>query len=138
MNDDAIWSLEEQFWFAGEAHYRSALDPECNMGFPAPVEIMMAKAILGKSCANTSLVLRRIERKPRRASRVRPDSAGLSSARQSIRAETIRSVLHLVISGDHRWLETLPASADPDSVQQCSRVRLTTIAAEAEVLPLRA
>jgi hypothetical protein len=45
MNEDAIWSLEQQFWIAGESHYRSALDPECIMGFPAPVGIMMGKAI---------------------------------------------------------------------------------------------
>jgi hypothetical protein len=46
MNEDVIWSQEEQFWMAGEAHYRSALDPECIMGFPAPIGIMRGKAIL--------------------------------------------------------------------------------------------
>jgi hypothetical protein len=46
MNEEWIWSLEERFWIAGESHYRSALDPECIMGFPAPVGIMKGNAIL--------------------------------------------------------------------------------------------
>jgi hypothetical protein len=46
MDDDDIWRMEEQFWIGGEARYRSALDPECIMGFPAPIGIMVGKAIL--------------------------------------------------------------------------------------------
>ena len=46
MNEVAIWSLEEQFWMEAEIYYRSALDPECIMGFPAPVGIIVGKAIL--------------------------------------------------------------------------------------------
>src|SRR3954464_14893725 len=46
MDDDEIWRMEEQFWIGGEARYRSALDPECIMGFPAPIGIMVGKAIL--------------------------------------------------------------------------------------------
>ena len=46
MNEVAIWSLEEQFWMEAEIYYQSALDPECIMGFPAPVGIIVGKAIL--------------------------------------------------------------------------------------------
>ena len=46
MNEVAIWSLEEQFWMEAAIYYQSALDPECIMGFPAPVGIIVGKAIL--------------------------------------------------------------------------------------------
>ena len=36
MNEQAIWSLEEQFWTGGADHYRRALDPKCGLPFPAP------------------------------------------------------------------------------------------------------
>lgn len=46
MDDDAIWAMEERFWTGGEAHYRSALHPDCLMGFPAPAGIMSGPAIV--------------------------------------------------------------------------------------------
>ncbi len=45
MNDQAIWSLEEQFWTGGEDHYRRALDPKCVMAFPAPAGIIAGPRI---------------------------------------------------------------------------------------------
>ena len=129
MNEEWIWSLEERFWIAGESHYRSALDPECIMGFPAACRHHEGQRNPPKSCPSAPLVLGRNQRTPRCTSHVRLDSAGLSSARQSHRCRAIRSALHLVISRDGRWLETLPASSDPDPLRQRSRASLKHLAA---------
>ena len=45
MDDAVAWTLEERFWTGGEDHYRSALDPQCIMAFPAPVGIMSGTSI---------------------------------------------------------------------------------------------
>lgn len=44
--DEAIWLVEERFWLGGADAYRSAMDPECIMAFPAPAGIMTGEAIL--------------------------------------------------------------------------------------------
>jgi len=45
-NDAELWSLEEQFWTGGEAHYERVLDPHCVMAFPAPAGILAGARIV--------------------------------------------------------------------------------------------
>src|SRR3954465_6896487 len=65
----------------------------------------------------TSLVFCRYQRVPDRASRVGPDYPGLQSERQAPRSRPLRGVLHILISSDQQWLETVPASSNSDRVR---------------------
>jgi hypothetical protein len=46
ISDDQIWRAEEQFWTGDEIRWRTMLDPQCVMGFPAPAGIMSGAAIV--------------------------------------------------------------------------------------------
>ena len=113
MNEVAIWSLEEQFWMEAEIYYQSALDPECIMGFPAPVGIIVGKAIL-ESLAQAPRWAA-IEMGDCGLVRPTPDLIALGYRARATRrgSRALPSVLHLLLSGERRWLETVPASPKP-------------------------
>lgn len=45
-DDDAIWTLEHDFWLTGVEHYEHYLDPACLMAFPPPVGVMDRDAVV--------------------------------------------------------------------------------------------
>src|SRR2546423_4962256 len=79
----------------------------------------------GKPCASTALGRDRNGRMRPCSSHARLDRLGVSSARHPPRSRALPSVLHLLLSGERRWLETVPASPDPDRLR--SRVGLSPI-----------
>src|SRR3954453_18023536 len=86
-------------------------------GFPSADWNHGRKSNPGKSGPGTSLVFCRYQRVPDRASRVGPDYPGLQSERQAPRSRPLRGVLHILISSDQQWLETVPASSNSDRVR---------------------
>ena len=125
LKDDDSWRMETLFWTGGEEHYRTTLDPDCVMAFPAPAGIVAGPQII-ESLKETPRWFA-VAMGEKRVSRPSPDLLVLGYHVEARRegATPYKAALHVVLSRRRRSLAAHPASTDPGLMAEPRSARAT-------------